>query len=153
MSKGGRTYAKKPSLREFEIVVENYKGVISKIAEALQVDRSTIYDWCEKDKRFKATIDNYKGKFLDECLKSGRILALGIPKLDAKKQVIGWKERPDGQMLRYFISTLGRREGYGEQIDVTSKGESIKPDPVVVEVIDSRIQVQKDDEFNKGGAE
>lgn len=143
----------KPSLAKFAEVVEVCRGVISKIAEALQVDRTTIYNWCNKDPRYQAVIDNHKGKFLDECLKSGRILALGIPKLDAKKQVIGWKERPDGQMLRYFISTLGRREGFGEQIDVTSKGESIKPDPIVVEVIDNREKVIRadDTEDNNNG--
>lgn len=141
---------KKPTLKQFAEVTEACRGVIGKIAEGLNVDRSTIYDWCNKDERYKAVIDNYKGKFLDECLKSGRILALGIPKLDGKKQVVGWKERPDGQMLRYFISTLGRREGFGEQIDVTSKGESIKPDPVVIEVIDNRMQVQRDNGENDG---
>ena len=145
MAKRKAINRKKPSLEQFGAIVESCKGVISRVAEALMVDRTTIYDWCNKDSRFQAVIDNYKGKFLDECLKSGRILALGIPKLDAKKQVIGWKERPDGQMLRYFISTLGRREGYGEQIDVTSKGESIKPDPIVVEVIDSRDKVEAQD--------
>ena len=134
---------KKPNLEKFASVVESCRGVIGKVAEALMVDRSTIYNWCNKDERYQAVIDNYKGKFLDECIKSGRILALGIPKLDSKKQVIGWKERPDGQMLRYFISTLGRREGYGEHVDITSKGESIKPESVVVEVIDSRVQVDK----------
>ena len=146
MSKGGKTYAKKPSLDIFKAVVENQKGVISRISEALGVNRTSVYNWCESDSRFQAVIDNYKGKFLDECLKSGRILALGIPKLDAKKQVVGWKERPDGQMLRYFISTLGRREGFGEQIDITSKGESIKPEPIVVEVIDSRDKITKSDD-------
>ena len=140
---------KKPSLEKFAEVVESCRGVVSKVADALMVDRSSIYLWCNKDQRYQDIIDNYKGRFLDECLKSGRILALGIPKLDAKKQVIGWKERPDGQMLRYFISTLGRREGYGEQIDVTSKGESIKPDPIVVEVIDNRDKVQSTDDENK----
>lgn len=134
---------KKPSLERFAEVVESCRGVIGKVAEALMVDRTTIYNWCNKDERYQAIIDNYKGKFLDECIKSGRILALGIPKLDSKKQVIGWKEKPDGQMLRYFISTLGRREGYGEHVDITSKGESIKPESVIVEVIDSRVQVDK----------
>lgn len=132
---------KKPSLEKFAEVFEACRGVISRVAEALMVDRSTIYDWCNRDKRFQAVVDNTKGKFLDECLKSGRILALGIPKLDGNNQVVGWKERPDGQMLRYFISTLGKREGYGEQLDITTKGESIKPDPVVVEVIDKREQI------------
>lgn len=140
---------KKPSIDQFSEITEACRGVIGKIAEAFAVNRTTIYNWCAKDQRFQAVIDNYKGRFLDECIKSGRILALGIPKLDNKNQVVGWKERPDGQMLRYFISTLGKREGYGEQIDITSKGESIKPDPIVVEVIDNREKVEKPDESDE----
>lgn len=142
-------YKRKPSLARFEEVVEACKGVISNIARILQVDRTTIYDWCDKDERFKAVIDNHKGKFLDDCLKSGRILAVGIPILDKKNTVIGWKERPDGQMLRYFISTLGKREGYGESIDITSKGESIKPEPMVIEVIDNRDKVARQEDSDE----
>lgn len=135
---------KKPSLENFMAVAEATKGTISKMADAFEVDRGTVYNWCAKDPRFNAVIENYKGKFLDECLRSGRVLALGIPKdpNDLKK---GWVSPPDGSMLRYFISTLGKKEGYGETLDITSKGESIKPDPIVVEVIDSRDKVEVPD--------
>ena len=27
---------------------------------------------------------------------------------------MGWRERPDGYMIRYLLSTLGRNEGFGE---------------------------------------
>jgi hypothetical protein len=138
MAKGIRK--KKASVEEFAEVFEACRGVISKVAEALGVDRTTIYNWCNKDKRYQAIIDNAKGRLLDDCLRSARMLAIGIPK-DPKDISKGWKEKPDASMLKYLISTLGRREGYGESIDVTSKGESIKPDPVVVEVIDKRDQV------------
>ncbi|MBO4719031.1 MAG: hypothetical protein J5658_04055 [Prevotella sp.] len=133
---------KKPTLEDFTAVAEATKGTISKMAEAFGVDRCTVYNWCAKDPRFNAVVENYKGKFLDECLRSGRVLALGIPK-DANDLKKGWVSPPDGSMLRYFISTLGRKEGYGEAIDITSKGESIKPDPVIVEVIDNRDKVEK----------
>lgn len=137
---------KKPTLKKFTEVVEACRGVIGKVAEVFDANRTTIYKWCWEDAEFQAVVDNVKGKLLDDCLKSARALAIGIPKLDSRNQVIGWKERPDGMMLRYLISTLGRREGYGESIDVTSKGESIKPDPVIVEVIDSREKVTRDNE-------
>ena len=114
------------------------------MAKALNVARKTIYAWCNANEEYQAVLDEYKGKLLDECLKVARITALGIPILDKKTNtVIGWKERPDGQMLRYFISTLGKKEGYGESIDITSKGESVKPDPMVIEVIDRRDQIVK----------
>ena len=131
---------KKPTLEVFKETAETCRGVIGKIAEALGVDRTTVYGWCKADEAFGAVIDNAKGKLLDECLRSARLLAIGIPK-DTKDMSKGWKEKPDASMLKYLISTLGRREGYGESLDITSKGESIKPDPVVVEVIDKRDQV------------
>ena len=135
---------KRPTLEKFTEVVETCRGVISKVAEVFMVNRSTIYEWC-KNPRYQAIIDNTKGRLLDECLRSARILAIGIPKdeHDIRK---GWKERPDASMLKYLISTLGRREGFGEQIDVTSKGESIKPDPIVVEVIDNRDKIDQGEE-------
>lgn len=132
---------KKPSLKLFKEVADACGGTIGKIATAFGVWRTTVYHWCEKDKDFQAVIEDYRGKLLDECLKSARVTALGIPKFDSQNRLVGWKERPDGQMLRYLISTLGKREGFGESVDITSKGESIRPDPIVVEVIDSRDKV------------
>lgn len=131
---------KRPTIETFTEVVEACRGTVSKVAETFGVHRGTVYDWCARDPRFQAVIDDTKGKLLDDCLRSARMLAIGIPK-DPHDITKGWKERPDGNMLRYLISTLGRREGYGESIDITSKGESVKPDPVVVEVIDRREQV------------
>ena len=138
-----RTGTKKPSVKQFRDTAEACGGVVSRIATALGVARKTIYEWCDRNAEYQAVLDEYKGKLLDECLKVARLTALGIPKLDSDKKVIGWKERPDRQMLRYFISTLGKKEGYGESIDITSKGESVKPDPVVIEVIDRRDQIVK----------
>lgn len=133
----------KPNLETFRETAEACGGVVSRMAKALGVARKTIYEWCAKNEKYQAVLDEYKGKLLDECLKVARLTALGIPKLDKDNKVVGWKERPDGQMLRYFISTLGKKEGYGESIDITSKGESVKPDPVVIEVIDRRDQIVK----------
>lgn len=134
---------KKPSVEKFKEVCEEVRGNIGKIAEAFGVHRCTIWYWCDGNQEFRAAIEDSKGRLLDECLRSARLLAIGIPK-DKKDVSKGWKEKPDGQMLRYLISTLGRREGFGESIDITSKGESIKPDPIIVEVIDRREQVDRE---------
>lgn len=123
---------------------------MTNMAKALNVSRITVYKWCEDDISFRETIDEYKGQLLDECYQSARILAIGIPKLDDKKRVIGWKEKPDSYMLRYLLGTLGRKEGFGENIDVTSNGQTIKPEPTVIEIIDSRDRVAKpEDEDNE----
>lgn len=118
------------------------------MAATLDVYRSTIYRWCEKDKSFQDVIDEYRGRFLDRCLQTAEATALGIPKLKNGK-LVGWIERPDSYMLRYLIGKLGSKEGWGESLDVTSKGESIKPDPVVIEVIDRREQIDTGNDETK----
>ena len=115
------------------------------MASAMEVWRSTIYDWMAEDESFKAVIDEYRGRLLDKCLETAERLANGIPILEETEtgtQFMGWRVAPDGNTLRYLISTLGRREGFGEAIDVTSRGESIKPaEPIKIEIIDKREQV------------
>jgi len=140
--------AKKPSLKKFKEVAEACGGTVGKMATALGVYRQTVYKWCAAEPEFQAIIDEYRGKLLDECLRSARVVSIGIPKLNEKNQIVGWIEKPDGYMLRYLISTLGRKEGFGEAIDVTTKGDSIKPDPITIEVIDKREQIAspEDDE-------
>lgn len=136
---------KKPTLKKFKEVAAVCKGVVGAMSRALMCSRTQLYKWIKDDPKFKEVLDEYRGELLDECLRSARILCAGIPKLEGKK-IVGWIERPDTQMIKYFISTLGREEGFGESIDITSKGESIKPDPIVIEVIDSRDKVVKSSE-------
>ena len=145
-SRIGKNTSRKPSLKDFEAAAKATRGTVGKISEAFGVTRRTVINWCNKDQKFRDAIEEWRGALLDECIKSARALAIGIPKLDSNKKIIGWKERPDSLMLRYLLGTLGRNEGFGENIDITSKGESIKPDPVVVEVIDRREQVAKNEE-------
>lgn len=140
--------SKKPKLKKFIEVCEQCKGQMTNIAKALNCSRMSVYQWCKADPAFQEAIDEYKGQLLDECLKSARILALGIPKLEGGK-IVGWTEKPDSYMLRYLIGTLGRREGFGENVDITSNGQSIKPEPTVIEIIDSRDKVKIDTGANE----
>ena len=146
-------YHKKPTQKRFIEACEVMKGDLSKIAAAFQVTRKTVREWCGKEEKFMEALDESRGKTLDECLARAKQLAMGIPKVekkDGKQVIVGWIEKPDGYMLRYLIGKLGKDEGYAESLDVTSKGESIKPDPVVVEIIDKREQVNNDDKENNG---
>ena len=143
---------KKPSLKKFREVVIACKGFKGDVAKALNVNRLTVLNWCKDDPEFNACFAECDGKILDECLKSARQLAIGIPKtkkVDGKTVLTGWTERPDGQMLRYLIGKYGRDEGFAESLDITSNGETINaapPAPVVVEIIDRREQVRKPEE-------
>ncbi len=117
--------AKKPDIEDFRKVVRKSGGNLTKVAATLRVARKTIYQWAKEDPEFKDVISDERGSLVDECLVSARVLALGIPDKDENGNFIGWRERPDGYMIRYLLSTLGRDEGFGESMDVTTNGKDI----------------------------
>lgn len=121
----------KPSLDEFKEAMAEAHGNISVAAVKLQVSRQSIHNWVRDDPDFKEAVDEHRKKLFDECLDQARILALGLPKIKDGK-LVGWIEKPDGQMLRYFLQTLGRDEGFGNSLDLTSNGEAL---PQVINLI------------------
>lgn len=134
----------KPSLKKFAEIAEKSGGNISTIAKTFKVSRTTVYQWAKEDPSFQDVIDDQRGRILDECIATSRVLARGIPILDENKKIVGWEERPDGQMVRYLMSTLGRKEGFGENIDVTTAGNPLSQG-ITIEVIDKREQIRTDD--------
>lgn len=108
---------KKPDILKFREVLRKSGGNLTKVAATFHVTRKTVYDWAKSDTEFKYAITDERGSLVDECLVSARVLALGIPEKDEKGNFIGWRERPDGYMIRYLLSTLGRKEGFGDRED------------------------------------
>lgn len=121
----------KPSIDEFRDVMEEAHGNMSDAAKILRVTRQTIYNWCNGEPEFKEIVQEHRKRLFDECLGQARILALGLPKVENGK-LVGWIEKPDGQMLRYFLQTLGKDEGFGTSVDITSGGEAL---PQVINLI------------------
>ncbi len=105
----------KPTIVKFREVLRKTGGNVSKAAAVFGVNRGTIYNWTKEDDEFKQALKDERGSLVDDCLSSARILALGIPIRDDNGNFTGWLERPDGSMLRYLLSTLGRDEGFGEE--------------------------------------
>ena len=108
---------KKPDISKFREILHKTGGNLRKVAATFRVTRKTVYDWAKADDKFKDAITYERGTLVDECLVSARVLALGIPEKDEKGNFIGWRERPDGYMIRYLLSTLGRKDGFGELQD------------------------------------
>lgn len=123
--------AKKPDIEVFRDVLGKKGGNLTKVAATFKVARKTIYEWAKEDVEFKNAITDERGSLVDDCLVSARVLALGLPEKDEDGNFIGWKERPDGNMLRYLLSTLGRNEGFGENIDITTNGKDVVSPPSV----------------------
>lgn len=121
----------KPSIDEFREVMSTAHGNISEAASLLRVSRQAVHRWVKEDPEFKEAVDEHRKRLFDECLGQARILALGLPKIKGGK-LVGWIEKPDGQMLRFFLQTLGRDEGFGNSVDITSNGEAL---PKVINLI------------------
>lgn len=122
---------RKPSIDEFREVMSTAHGNISEAASLLRVSRQAVHKWVKEDPEFKEAVDEHRKRLFDECLGQARILALGLPKIKDGK-LVGWVEKPDGQMLRFFLQTLGRDEGFGNSVDITSNGEAL---PKVINLI------------------
>lgn len=105
---------KKPKIDVFREVLRKSGGNLTRVAATFKVAGKTVYQWAKEDTEFKDTISDERGSLVDECLVSARVLALGIPEKDEDGNFIGWRERPDGNMVRYLLSTLGRNEGFGD---------------------------------------
>lgn len=138
--------SKKPKIEEFEMLVTKCGGNLSNVAKALNVTRKSVWEWMNTDKRFADVVEESRKQTFDACLQSAKALALGIPDYqydeDGTKRMVGWLERPDPSMLRYFMSTLGKDEGFGESVDITSKGESIAP-PIKIVVVDNQEELKR----------
>jgi len=108
-------------------------GNLSKTAAALGVSRSRLYSYANEHPDWKEAITDERGNFLDECLASARVLALGIgefeeefdPELGKKvRKMVGWRNMPDGNMLRFLIARLGAKEGFSEYQQAEDPNES-----------------------------
>lgn len=114
----------RPTKEAFQKAVEQYGGNLTKVAKSFSVSRTQVYNWLQDDPELKEIVDDARGSLFDDCLSTARVVALGIPDIQDGKMV-GWVERPDSGMLRYIMGTLGKREGFGESIDVTTNGKEI----------------------------
>lgn len=115
-----------PDIDTFRQVVRARNGNLAKVAETFRVARHTIWDWRNKYPEYDKVIRDERMQLFDECLSTARIVAMGVPaykqveyedengEIKTRREFDGWIERPDANMLRYFISTLGKQEGFGE---------------------------------------
>jgi len=102
----------------------------------LDIKRDTYYQWVASDPEFVKEMEEAEEKAIDqlieECETTHRVLRKGIPRIKEKEvngeTVLyqdGWEVSPDRAALEFYLRTKGRRKGYGENIDVTTKGEKV----------------------------
>jgi transposase-like protein len=112
----------KPGITAFEKAAKAYRGNISEIAKLFDVSRATMHAWITTDEQFAEILQSERKRLFDYCLSMAEVVALGILKKNEKGEVVGWEERPDSNMLRYLLSSLGKNEGFGEKTEVEISG-------------------------------
>lgn len=106
---------KKPTVKNFRAALEATGGNLTETAKVLGVKRGTIWLWAKDDEEFAEAIDETRKQFLDSCIATSRLVALGKPIVNKDTgEFMGWEVPPDSNMLRYLMGTLGRNEGFGE---------------------------------------
>ena len=132
--------SRKVTVEEIEEALSKTNGNLTNTARLLGIRRETLWHYSKEDERVASAIKESRKVMLDKCLTAAQALALGVPLMENGK-FVGWQEKPDAGMLKYFISCLGRDEGFGENVDVTSGGAKIEG--IKVEIIDKRDDVEK----------
>ena len=89
--------------------LEKSLGVVTTACKKVGVGRTTFYGWLEDDKEFKKTVDDIQN------------IALDFAESQLHKQI------GDGNTTAtiFYLKTKGKKRGYLEGIDITTKGESI----------------------------
>ena len=106
---------KKISKRKLLKAIQSSKGgIISSIAEKCGVDWHTVDKAIQADPECLQAWTNQRELFLDVCENT-----------IAKSVASG-----DTQDAKWVLSRLGKKRGYGDQVDVTSGGE-----PITIKVV------------------
>lgn len=125
---------KKPSIDEFREALRKTGGNLTMTAGLFGVTRQTVYNWVKEEEDFKSALTDTRKALFDRCLEAAKAIAVGIPILDQSNIIVGWREKPDGQMLRYLLSTLGRDEGFGDSMNVNFEN----PLPTVINIVSDK---------------
>ena len=133
-----------PDLDTFREVVNKYRGNLSRVAESLGVSRVTVENWKNRSQEYAQVVQDARMKMFDNVLGTAEILALGIPDRDENGKFVGGVERPDPSIVKYILGSLGKKEGFGDSIDITTNGKDIVPQ-IEVQIVDKREDVVADD--------
>lgn len=108
-----RGFRKKPKYYEFREALAKKGLNMTAVGKVFGVSRSTVHKWIKGDPWFAEAYYDERGRLVDDCLVSARVLAMGIAERDEHGRFVGWIEKPDASTLRFLLQTYGRKEGFG----------------------------------------
>lgn len=134
-----------PDVETFRKIVNKCNGNLSSVARTLGVNRGTVENWKNSSEEHRQVVVDARMKMFDSVLSTAEILALGIPERDENGKFVGWIERPDPSTVKYILGSLGKKEGFGDTLDITTNGKEIVPS-IEVQIVDKREDVIADNE-------
>ena len=95
-------------------------GVVSAACQMCNIERSTFYNYMERDPEFKKQVEDLENYCTDYV----------------ETQFFKNIQNGNTAEILFYLKTKGRKRGYSEkqEIDLTSKGESIvrQPRPIII---------------------
>jgi hypothetical protein len=93
-------------------------GVVSAACQMCNIERSTFYSYMDKDPEFKKQVEDLENYCIDFV----------------ETQFLKNIQNGNTAEILFYLKTKGRKRGYTEkqEIDLTSKGESIKQAPQII---------------------
>lgn len=125
--------AKKPSKKVLLALVEETGGVVLDMAKSCGVARSVVYYWINKDADLKQAIEDSRDILVD------------LARAGLKKKLEDGSEKS----IHYVLSTLGRRQGFGNLITIQDKSkledqmDEMSDEDILAEMEDSRRRIGK----------
>ncbi|MDR1553060.1 MAG: hypothetical protein LBS69_06320 [Prevotellaceae bacterium] len=123
----------RPKLKDFQKICDAKGGIISAIARAIGVQRSTVYDWIEKYPTYAKAVEEARDAFLDTAETRLQHLVQGTP-LIVEEEFKGWITPPSETAIIFTLRTLGKKRGYTERTETEITG--VAPSKVQIEFID-----------------
>jgi len=103
---------KRPSDDVLHKLIKDSGGNLSRVAEAASVSRAAVSLWVQASPEIQQLLQDIRDERVDDAEDSVGKLIRGIPKLDANGEFIGWVQRPDTELIKFILLTLGQSRGY-----------------------------------------
>lgn len=120
--------AEMPSPAMFAKVWKECGGQRSKLMKAFNIGWTKFQSWLAQEPMFVDIMAERDLEFLEQADIAGRILSIGAVK--NKDKFPGWSRYPDTWMMRFYMNTLGKRYGYGENPVIPEADDSALPEHV-----------------------
>ena len=115
-------------------ILEALRGTMKNVTQACEkvgIARKVFYQWMKEDPDFKEAVDN-----MDEII-------LDFVESSLFSQI---REKNTTATI-FYLKTKGKHRGYIERNELTgADGKDLTPGPIMIEVIDRREQVKKDED-------